>query len=44
MPLMLEGFDFGTPSISNQLTGKLASLKQYNAMTVSAGVLRRSHG
>ena len=25
VPLMLEGFDFGTPSISNQLTGKLAS-------------------
>ena len=33
---MLEGFDFGTPSISNQLTGKLASLRKYNAMTVSA--------
>ena len=36
VPLMLEGFDFGTPSISNQLTGKLASLRKYNAMTVSA--------
>jgi tetratricopeptide (TPR) repeat protein len=36
VPLMLEGFDFGTPSISNQLTGKLAALKKYNAMTVSA--------
>ncbi len=36
VPLMLEGFDFGTPSIANQLTGKLAALKKYNAMTVSA--------
>jgi tetratricopeptide (TPR) repeat protein len=36
VPLMLEGFDFGTPSIANQLTGKLASLRKYNSMTVSA--------
>src|SRR5271165_4910586 len=36
VPLMLEGFDFGTPSISNQLTGKLASLRKFNAMTLSA--------
>ena len=36
IPLMLEGFDFGTPSISNQLTGKLASLRKFNAMTLSA--------
>jgi tetratricopeptide (TPR) repeat protein len=36
VPLMLEGFDFGTPSISNQLTGKLALLRKYNAMTLSA--------
>src|SRR5271165_5592861 len=36
VPLMLEAFDFGTPSISNQLTGKLALLRKYNAMTVSA--------
>jgi len=36
VPLMLEGFDFGTSSIANQLTGKLASLPRYNAMTVSA--------
>ena len=28
VPLMLEGFDFGTPSIANQLTGKLASLQE----------------
>ena len=36
VPLMLEGFDFGTPSISSQLTGKLASLRKFNAMTLSA--------
>ena len=34
VPLMLEGFDFGTPTIASQLTGKLAALKQYNAMSV----------
>ena len=33
VPLMLEGFDFGTPSISSELTGRLAVLKQYNAMS-----------
>lgn len=35
VPLMLEGFDFNTPKIAAQLTGTLASLKRYNAMTVS---------
>jgi tetratricopeptide (TPR) repeat protein len=35
VPLMLEGFDFDTPSIATQLTGKLALLRRYNAMTVS---------
>jgi len=34
VPLMLEGFDFGTPTIANQLTGKLASLNRYNALEV----------
>jgi tetratricopeptide (TPR) repeat protein len=34
VPLMLEGFDFGTPKIASQLTGKLGALKQYNAMSV----------
>jgi tetratricopeptide (TPR) repeat protein len=32
--LMLEGFDFGTPAIANQLTGNLAALKSYNALRV----------
>jgi tetratricopeptide (TPR) repeat protein len=35
VPLMLEGFDFGTPSIASGLTGKLALLKKYNGMSVS---------
>jgi tetratricopeptide (TPR) repeat protein len=34
VPLMLEGFDFGTPKISNQLTGKLAALKHYNGLGI----------
>ena len=34
VPLMLEGFDFGTPSIAKVLIGKMARLKQYNGMTV----------
>src|SRR5271170_8043629 len=32
VPLMLEEFDFGTPTISRQLTGALAALKQYNGV------------
>jgi tetratricopeptide (TPR) repeat protein len=36
VPLMLEGFDFGTPAIANQLTGKLTALKSYNALDVPA--------
>jgi len=34
VPLMLEGFDFATPSIGNHLTGTLAPLKRYNGLTV----------
>jgi len=34
VPLMLEGFDFTTPAIACHLTGKLASLKRYNALSV----------
>ncbi|MBV8115945.1 MAG: tetratricopeptide repeat protein, partial [Silvibacterium sp.] len=34
VPLMLEGFDFSTPTIANQLTGTLAPLKRYNALSV----------
>lgn len=31
---MVEGFDFGTPTIADQLTGKLALLKHYNALSI----------
>ena len=34
VPIMLEGFDFGTPEIASSLTGKLAALKAYNALSV----------
>jgi tetratricopeptide (TPR) repeat protein len=36
VPLMLEGFDFRTPSISDQLTGNIAPLSRYNALRVPA--------
>jgi TIR domain len=34
VPLMLEGFDFGTPKIASQLTGNLAALKYYNGLSI----------
>src|SRR5262245_20609709 len=34
VPLMLAGFDFGTPAIASQLTGKLATLKEYNGLEI----------
>ncbi|HEX3681179.1 MAG TPA: tetratricopeptide repeat protein [Bryobacteraceae bacterium] len=34
VPLLLEGFDFGTPKIATQLTGNLARLKHYNALSI----------
>ena len=34
VPLMLEGFDFGTPDIASQLTGKLAVLRNYNGHSI----------
>jgi tetratricopeptide (TPR) repeat protein len=34
VPLMLEGFDFGTPKIAEQLTGKLATLRNYNGLSI----------
>jgi hypothetical protein len=37
VPLMLEGFDFGTPAIATQVTGKLAALKQYNGLPIPKG-------
>src|SRR5262249_39116802 len=37
VPVMLAGFDFGTPAIASQLTGKLAALKQYNGLEIPKG-------
>ncbi len=34
VPLLLEGFDFATPGISNQLTGALAGLQKYNGLRI----------
>jgi tetratricopeptide (TPR) repeat protein len=34
VPLMLEGFDFGSPLVKEALTGKLASLNAYNGLRV----------
>ncbi|HLO28691.1 MAG TPA: TIR domain-containing protein [Anaerolineales bacterium] len=34
IPLFLENFNFGSPSISKSLTGKLAQLKSYNGLNV----------
>jgi tetratricopeptide (TPR) repeat protein len=34
VPLMLEGFDFGTPKIAEQLTGRLAALRHYNRLSI----------
>jgi len=34
VPLLMEGFDFATPTIANQLSGKLALLSRYNALEV----------
>ncbi|MGZ4855122.1 MAG: tetratricopeptide repeat protein [Candidatus Angelobacter sp.] len=36
VPLMLEGFDFKSPAIAKQLTGKLALLQRYAALSVPA--------
>jgi hypothetical protein len=37
VPLMLAGFEFGTPTITEQLTGKLTAIKKYNALRVPEG-------
>ena len=36
VPLMLESFDFGSPLVTQALTGKLAALKNYNGLRVYA--------
>jgi hypothetical protein len=37
IPLIMEGFDFGNPSVTKNLTGKLATLKKYNGLSVPPG-------
>jgi formylglycine-generating enzyme required for sulfatase activity len=37
IPLFLDGFNFGTPFVSEKLTGKLGELKRYNGLEVPAG-------
>lgn len=44
VPVFLEGFDFGSPSISKYLTGKLAKLKKYNGQNVPAGFFEEAMG
>ena len=34
VPLMFEGFEFGSPQIASQFTGKLAALKNYNGLRI----------
>jgi hypothetical protein len=34
VPVMLEGFNFGTPTPAGRLTGKLAALKKYNGLEI----------
>jgi tetratricopeptide (TPR) repeat protein len=50
VPLMFEGFEFGSPAIAPHLAGRLADLKRYNALSVPAeyfleamGRLRERH-
>jgi formylglycine-generating enzyme required for sulfatase activity len=37
VPLFFDDFNFGTPAVSEKLTGTLATLKQYNGLEVPAG-------
>ena len=42
VPLMLEGFDFSTPAIASQLTGKLEQLSHYNGITAPPEYFREA--
>jgi hypothetical protein len=44
VPLILEGFDFGTPAIATRLTGKLAALKQYNGLSIPPALFSGGYG
>jgi hypothetical protein len=38
VPLMLESFEFGTPTTASQLTGKLAVFKEYNGLEIPKAI------
>jgi hypothetical protein len=44
VPIMLEGFDFATPAIANQLTGRLAALQHFNGLGVPSGYFWEAMG
>jgi TIR domain len=44
VPVMLPGFRFRTPTIAQQLTGKLKSLSQYNALNVPVDYFAEAMG
>jgi len=37
IPLFLDGFIFGLPSVAEKLTGKLSAIKRYNGLEIPAG-------
>lgn len=44
VPLLLDGFDFSSATVTNQLFGKLAALKRYNALRVPADYFSEAMG
>jgi hypothetical protein len=37
VPLFFDDFDFGSPSVNEKLTGKLAKIKRYNGLEIPSG-------
>jgi formylglycine-generating enzyme required for sulfatase activity len=37
IPLFLEGFSFGSPSVARRLTGRLADIQRYNGLDIPSG-------
>ncbi|HLO18186.1 MAG TPA: SUMF1/EgtB/PvdO family nonheme iron enzyme [Anaerolineales bacterium] len=37
IPLFFDGFSFGSPSIADKLTGKLAAIQRYNGLDIPSG-------
>jgi hypothetical protein len=42
VPLMFDNSDFSNPNIANQLTGKMAALKRYNALPSLPRILAKA--